>query len=61
MAEGSSENINLNASIQELLVEVRGQKRQINSIQEEVRANSVIVSSQVKKLKTESLYLEEAW
>ena len=56
MAEGSSENINLNASIQELLVEVRDQKRQISSIQEEVRANSVIVSSQVKKLKTEQAY-----
>ena len=54
MAEGSSEN--LNASIQELLVEVRDQKRQINFIQEEVRANSVIVLSQVKKLKTEQDY-----
>ena len=54
MVKGSSEN--LNASIQELLVEVRDQKRQINSIQEKVRANSVNVSSQVKKLKTEQDY-----
>ena len=54
MAEGSSEN--LNSSIRELLAEVRDQKRQINTIQEEVRANSVIVSSQVKKLKTEQDY-----
>ena len=49
MAEGSSEN--LNASILELLVEVRDQKCQINSIQQEVRSNSVIVSSQVKSSK----------
>ena len=54
MAEGSSEN--LNASIQELLVEVRDQKRQIKFTQEEVRANSVIVSSLVKKLNTEQDY-----
>ena len=56
MAEGSSEN--LNASIQELLVEVRDQKRQIKFTQEENRANSVIVSSLVKKLNTEQDY---AW
>ena len=54
MAEGSSEN--LNTSIRELLAEVRDQKRHINSIQEEVRANSAIVSSHVKKLKAEQEY-----
>lgn len=54
MAEGSSEN--LTSSIRELLTEVRDQKRQINSIQEEVRANSVIVSTQVKKFKAEQDY-----
>ena len=48
MAEGSSSET-LSSSIKELLSEVRDQKRQIITIQEEVRANSAIVSSQVKK------------
>ena len=54
MAEGCGDN--LSSSIKELLAEVRDQKRQIISIQDEVRANSAIVSSQVKKLKSEQEY-----
>ena len=57
MAEGSSSET-LSSSIKELLSEVRDQKRQIITIQEEVRANSAIVSSQVKKMKSK---LEYTW
>jgi len=49
----SQENMDLNSSIRELLVEVREQKREISSLKEEVRGNSLSVRSEVKKLKTE--------
>jgi hypothetical protein len=49
----SQENMDLNSSIRELLVEMREQKREISSLKEEVRGNSLSVRSEVKKLKTE--------
>ncbi|KAH3846694.1 hypothetical protein DPMN_088996 [Dreissena polymorpha] len=47
-----SENMDLNSSIRELLVEVREQKREISSLKE-VRGNSLSVRSEVKTVKTE--------
>ena len=55
MAEESRSD-NLSSLRKELFSEVREQKRQIITIQE-VRANSAIVSSQVKKLKCEQNFI----
>ncbi|KAH3726213.1 hypothetical protein DPMN_052070 [Dreissena polymorpha] len=49
----SQENMDMNSSIRELLVEVREQKREISSLKEEVWGNSLSMRSEVKKLKTE--------
>ena len=43
----------LHSTLKELESELRGQKREISSLKEEVRGNSVTVSTEVKNLKTE--------
>lgn len=52
MADGDSSD--LNNTIRELIGELKGQKEEISSLRNEVRGQSVNVSSEVKKLKTET-------
>ena len=47
----NNQNSDLNSTLQELITELRGQKREISSLKDELRENSVNVSSEVKKLK----------
>ena len=43
----------LHSTLKKLVSELRGQNHEISSLKEEVRGNSVTVSTEVKKLKTE--------
>ena len=47
----NSNNADINSSLKELLLELRSQKGEINSLKEELRGNSQSVASEVKKLK----------
>ena len=48
----NSNNADINSSLKKLLLELRSQKGEINSLKEELRGNSQSVASEVKKLKT---------
>ena len=49
---GSSSSGDINNNIRELLLELRSQRSEINSLKEEVRGASQSVASEVKKIKT---------
>ena len=46
-------NTDINTNLRELLVELRSQKTEINSLKDKIRGNSLSVASEVKKLKTD--------
>ena len=50
-ASGSS--LSVQSQLQEVLIELRNQRREVQSLKEEVQGNTFSVSSEVKKLKSE--------
>ena len=51
MAENQTSE--LNSTLKELITELRGQKREISALKDELRENSVNVTTEVKKLKSD--------
>ena len=46
----NSNDADINSNLKELLLELHGQKGEINSLKEKIRGNSLSVASEVKKL-----------